>query len=68
MRLLLMATAGLLVSCAAVAQAPPLQFGITDTRSSPFACAIFEDAELTSGQALLFVAFDPLRWVRGRIV
>jgi hypothetical protein len=68
MRLLLMATAGLLSSCAVVAQDPPLQFGITDTRSSPFACAIFDDAELSPGQALLFVAFDPPRWVHGRIV
>lgn len=68
MRLPLMAIAGLLASSVVLAQEPPLRFGVTDTFGSPMACAIFDEAGLQPGQPLLFLAFDPPRRVRGRIV
>lgn len=68
MRLPLITITGLLASAVVLAQEPPLQFGVTDTFGSPMACAIFDEAELQPGQPLLFIAFDPQRWVRGRIV
>lgn len=51
----------------ALAQEPSLQFGVTDTLASPMACATFEDAQLPPGEPLLFIGFNPQRWVRGRI-
>ena len=55
------------IPASVLAQEQSLRFGITEAFGSP-ACAIFAGVELQQGQALFFIAFDPQRWVSGRVI
>lgn len=43
------------------------RFGVTLKYSDGKACATFRGNELNPGQAILYAAFDPPRWIKGKI-
>ena len=44
------------------------RFGITIISSAQRACVTFEGAELNLGQKIVIAAFNPPRWLKGRII
>ena len=57
-----------LFSSACFASSPIMpRFGISIKTSDLRACATFDGRELSPGQTILFAAFSPPRWIKGKI-